>query len=45
MIPADYFREIPASREIDKNLVKASLRAGFDVPGAHLSRGTSLRIK
>jgi hypothetical protein len=45
LIPADYFREIPASREIDKNLVKAAMKAGFDVPGAHLSRGTSLRIK
>lgn len=44
-IPRDYFKEIPASYQLDKSLVKQAIKDGFEVPGAHLSRGTSLRIK
>lgn len=44
-IPRDYFKEIPASYQLDKNLCKAAIKDGYEVPGAHLSRGTSLRIK
>ena len=44
-IPRDYFKEIPASYQLDKTLVKQAIKDGFTVPGAHLSRGTSLRIK
>lgn len=45
LIPRDYFREIPASYQLDKSLLKQAIKDGFVVPGAHLSRGTSLRIK
>jgi len=45
LIPRDYFKEIPATYQLDKALVKAAIKDGFTVPGAHLSRGTSLRIK
>jgi len=44
-IPRDYFKEIPASFVLDKALCKQAIKDGFEVPGAHLSRGTSLRIK
>ena len=44
-IPRDYFKEIPASYQLDKTLVKQAIKDGYEVPGAHLSRGTSLRIK
>jgi hypothetical protein len=45
LIPRDYFKEIPATFQLDKSLIKTSIKGGFNVPGAHLSRGTSLRIK
>lgn len=45
LIPRDYFKEIPATFQLDKALVKSAIKDGYDVPGAHLSRGTSLRIK
>lgn len=45
LIPRDYFKEIPATYQLDKNLVRQAIKDGFEVPGAHLSRGTSLRIK
>lgn len=45
LIPRDYFKEIPATFQLDKNLCKAALKDGFEVPGARLTRGTSLRIK
>ena len=45
LIPRDYFKEIPASYQLDKTLVKQAIKDGYEVPGAHLSRGTSLRIK
>lgn len=44
-IPRDYFKEIPATFQLDKTLVKQAIKDGFDVPGARLTRGTSLRIK
>ena len=45
LIPRDYFREIPATFQLDKNLVKAAIKDGFEVPGAHLARTTRLDIK
>ncbi len=44
-IPRDYFKEVPATFVLDKALCKQAIKDGFTVPGAHLSRGTSLRIK
>lgn len=44
-IPRDYFKEIQVSFVIDRNQIKQAIKDGFTVPGAHLSRGTSLRIK
>jgi len=45
LIPRDYFKEIPATFQLDKAMVNQAIKDGFNVPGAHLSRGTSLRIK
>lgn len=45
LIPRDYFKEIPASFVLDKNLLKSAIKDGFTVPGVRLTRGTSLRIK
>jgi hypothetical protein len=45
LIPRDYFKEIPATFHLDKALLKQAIKDGYAVPGAHLSRGTSLRIK
>lgn len=45
LIPRDYFKEIPATFQLDKALVKSAIKDGYDVPGARLTRGTSLRIK
>ena len=44
-IPADYQVEIPATTRLDKKLVKSAIEDGYDVPGAHLERGTRLDIK
>lgn len=44
-IPADYLREIPAQQVVDRTLIKAALKEGFDVPGARLERGVRLEIK
>lgn len=44
-IPSDYWREIPASMEIDKKLILQAIEDGFDVPGAHISRGQRLEIR
>lgn len=44
-IPADYLREIPASFQPDKTLIKQSIADGFDVPGCRLQSGTRLEIK
>lgn len=45
LIPRDYFKEIPATFQLDKTLLRQAIKDGYTVPGAHLSRGTSLRIK
>lgn len=46
LLPADYFRQPPPPPpEIDKTAIKAAIKAGIDVPGARLTRGTHLRIK
>lgn len=44
-IPADYMREIPASYEPDKNLIKQAIKDGFEVPGCHLTKTQSVQIK
>ena len=44
-IPADYMREIPATLQPDKALIKQAISDGFDVPGCHLAQGTRLEIK
>jgi len=45
LIPADYFKTIPASRQLDKSSVAAAIKAGTTVPGASLVSGMSVRIK
>lgn len=45
LIPRDYFKEIPATFQLDKGLLKQAIKDGYTVPGARLTRGTSLRIK
>ena len=44
-IPADYLREIPATYQPDKSLIKQAISDGFEVPGCHLAQGTRLEIK
>ena len=44
-IPPDYMREIPATYEPDKNLIAKSLKDGFLVAGAHLTRTQRIEIK
>lgn len=44
-IPTDYFREIPASLQLDKTLVKKAIKDGFDVPGAKIVKRDRLTIK
>jgi hypothetical protein len=44
-IPRDYMREVPASYQPDKALIKSAIKDGYDVPGARVERSTSLRIK
>lgn len=43
-IPTEYLTMIPARFEPTKELIKESLKAGNEVPGAHLEQGTHLRI-
>ncbi len=45
LIPRDYFKEVPVMYVLDKGMVKAAIKDGYNVPGARLTRGTSLRIK
>ena len=45
LIPRDYFKEVPVSFVLDKNLLKSAIKDGYEVPGARLTRGTSLRIR
>ena len=44
-IPDDYFREIPATFEPNKQAIKQAIQDGFTVPGVHLARTQSLQIK
>ena len=44
-IPLCYLDLIPARYEVNKDAVKAALKAGEEVPGAHLEQGRSLRIR
>ena len=44
-IPLCYLDLIPARYEVNKEAVKTALKAGEDVPGAHLEQGRSLRIR
>lgn len=41
-LPEDFWIE---KRELDKAAVAAALKAGTEVPGAHLEQGRSLRVK
>lgn len=45
LIPCYYMREIPATFAPDKKLMKSALDEGYTIPGARLTRGTSLRIR
>lgn len=44
-IPDDYWREIPATRYVDKTLVKQAIADGYEVPGVHTERAKRLTIK
>ena len=44
-IPICYLTLVPARYEVDKDAVKNALKAGEEVPGAHLEQGRSLRIR
>lgn len=45
LLPAEYLRVIPESREADKKAIKEAIQAGTLVMGAHLERNQSLSIK
>ena len=44
-IPRCYLDLVPARYEVNKDAVKTALKAGEEVPGAHLEQGRSLRIR
>lgn len=44
-VPADYMREIPATSEPDKVLMKRAIKDGFDIPGVKIVRRDRLTIK
>lgn len=44
-IPNDYKREVPARYEPDKALMKAALKDGYVIPGAHIERSQRVDIK
>jgi len=44
-LPMDYKREIPASYQADKMLVKKAIKDGYDVPGAHIEKRDRLEIR
>ena len=43
-LPIDYMRET-VSYAPDKKMIAASIKDGFEVPGAHLARSTRIEIK
>ena len=46
LIPANYMRQPPAPPpEPDKTLIGNTIKAGGEVPGAHMERGVRLEIK
>ena len=45
LCPDEYIVEIPATTAKDTARIKDDLKAGKDVPGYELTRGTSLRIR
>jgi hypothetical protein len=45
LISAQYLTVIPEHTEVQKDVVKADLKAGKTVPGAHLEQSTSLTIR
>lgn len=44
-VPADYMREMPATSEPDKKLIRSALDDGFDVPGARVIARDRLTVK
>lgn len=44
-LPDDYKREIPASYQPDKTLIKQSIKDGYPVPGARIEERQNLIIK
>ena len=44
-IPQAYMREVPATFQIDKTLIKMAIKDGYEVPGAKLVQGKRLAIK
>lgn len=44
-IPPWYFVIIPETMQLDKKAVAEALKKGEEIKGAHLERGTSLRIR
>lgn len=45
MLPADYMREVPATFEVDKALIKRAIRDGHEVPGARIVKRDRLVIR
>lgn len=43
LVPEEFLRVIPESREVDKNAAKTALKEGRDVPGCTLVESYSLR--
>lgn len=44
-IPFSFFKEIPATYQLDKNACKQAIKDGEDIPGCHLERSTRLEVK
>lgn len=45
MLPSDYMREIPATQEPDKLLIRKALDDGYDVPGARIVAKDRLTLR
>lgn len=45
LIPAEYFRVIPETKQVDKNAIFYALKSGEKIPGVELQTTTSLRIR
>jgi len=44
-IPVEFLDVVPEHYEVAKDRVKAAIKAGREVPGAHMEQGKSLRIR